>query len=255
MTHVIALANQKGGVGKTTTAINLGAALSRAGLRVLIVDVDPQANATSHLGFDKHSVDASVYSVLLNQQPAREVIIATDRPNLDMLPSTPDLAGAEVELVGMLARETVLRRGLEPIQSDYDIVFVDAPPSLGLLTINALTAATDVIIPVQAEYLALEGLSQLMGTIKRVRDQLNQRLELLGLLLTLVDKRTNLAAEVEADLRNYFPQLVFKMVIPRSIRLSEAPSYGETIFEYDEGSTGAEAYELVARELRARIDV
>lgn len=255
MTHVIALANQKGGVGKTTTAINLGAALSRAGLRVLIVDIDPQANATSHLGFDKHSIETSVYNVLVNQQPASDVITATERSNLELLPSTPDLAGAEVEMVGMLARETVLRRGLEPVQSNYDVVFVDAPPSLGLLTINALTAATDVIIPVQAEYLALEGLSQLMGTIERVRDQLNQRLELLGLLLTLVDRRTNLAAEVEADLRNHFPQLVFKMVIPRSIRLSEAPSYGETIFEYDERSTGAEAYELVARELRNRIDV
>lgn len=255
MTHIIALANQKGGVGKTTTAINLGAALSRAGLRVLIVDIDPQANATSHLGFDKHSIDASVYYVLVNQQPASEVIVGTDRPNLALLPSTPDLAGAEVEMVGMLARETVLRRGIEPIQSNYDVIFVDAPPSLGLLTINALTAATDVIIPVQAEYLALEGLSQLMSTIGRVRDQLNQSLDLLGLLLTLVDRRTNLAAEVEADLRSHFPQLVFKMVIPRSIRLSEAPSYGETIFEYDERSTGAEAYELVARELRERIDV
>lgn len=255
MGHTIVLANQKGGVGKTTTAVNLGAALARSGLQTLIVDLDPQANATSHLGYDKRTIDLSVYNLLLGDCSAEDAIITTSRPLLDLLPATPDLAGAEVEMVSMLARESALRRRLESVRSSYEVIFVDPPPSLGLLTINALTAATGAIIPVQAEYLALEGLSQLIGTIERVQEQLNPQLAVIGLLMTLVDRRTNLAAEVEADLREHFPQLVFETVIPRSIRLGEAPSYGETIFEYDPGSTGADAYKLVANELRQRLEV
>ena len=255
MAHIIALANQKGGVGKTTTAVNLGAALARDGLDVLIVDLDPQANATSHLGYDKRAVEPNVYDLLVDERSPEEVRITTSRPGLDLLPATPDLAGAEVELVGMAARERILRRRMEALNAPYDVIFVDPPPSLGLLTINALAAATGVIIPVQAEYFALEGLSQLLSTIERVRAQLNPELEIVGFLLTLVDRRTNLAAEVEADLRGHFPQQVFKMIIPRSIRLGEAPSYGETIYEYDAGSAGAEAYAIVARELRQRLNL
>ncbi|MDQ7029407.1 MAG: AAA family ATPase [Ardenticatenia bacterium] len=252
--HVIALANQKGGVGKTTTAVNLGAALAMAGHRVLLVDVDPQANATSHVGCDPKAVAASIYDVLIGRRPAVECVVKTTWSGLDLIPSTPDLAGAEVEMVSLLAREHVLRRHLENLRSEYEYVLLDPPPSLGLLTVNALTAADNVLIPVQAEYLALEGLSRLLQTVDLVREHLNPALELLGVLVTMYDVRTRLAAEVAAEVRRHFGALVFETIIPRSVRLGEAPSFGETIFEYDPRSAGAQAYARLAEEVVRRLE-
>ncbi len=251
--HVVALANQKGGVGKTTTAVNLGAALALYGHRVLLIDVDPQANATSHLGCDPNAVEVSVYDVLMGQHPVEESVVSTAWPGLDLAPSVPDLAGAEVEMVGLLARESLLRRRVEAIRERYEYILIDPPPSLGLLTVNALTAADSVLIPVQAEYLALEGLSRLMRTIELVRDQLNPTLRLLGVLITMYDARTRLSQEVAEEVRRHFGSLVFETVIPRSVRLSEAPSFGETIFEYDPRSSGAHAYARLASEFGERV--
>jgi chromosome partitioning protein len=253
MTRIYALANQKGGVGKTTTAVNLGAYLSAAGKRVLLVDVDPQANATSCLGVDRQSLMHSTYDVLLNGTSPDQAILATKQVHLSLLPSTTALAGAEVELVAVMAREHRLARALEPVVPRYDFVLLDCPPSLGLLTINALVAAQDgVLIPVQCEYLALEGLGQLLKTIYRVRDNLNPRLAIAGVVLTMFDVRTNLAKQVVDEVRRYFPAYVFKTIIPRTIRLSEAPSYGETILSYAPESVGAVAYHALAQELMER---
>ena len=253
MAHIYALANQKGGVGKTTTAVNLGAYLAAAGEQVLLVDVDPQANATSSLGIDRHALSCSIYDVLLNGLAAEQASVVTKQIRLDLLPSTSALAGAEVELVGLMAREYRLRRALELTAAHYDYVFIDCPPSLGLLTVNALTAATDgVIIPVQCEYLALEGLSQLLKTIYLVRDNLNPVLTVAGVVLTMFDARTNLARQVVDEVRNHFPGHVFETIVPRTVRLSEAPSYGETIRSYAPESLGAEAYRTLAEELMAR---
>lgn len=251
--RIIALANQKGGVGKTTTAVNLGAALAAGGARVLLVDLDPQGNATSHLGYDKRTLKRSVYDLLVNQVELDQVTLITRRPRLDLVPAAPALAGAEIEMVGMLAREHLLGRALDGARAQYDYILIDPPPSLGLLTVNALTAADLVLIPVQTEYMALEGLSQLVNTIELVRDRLNPRLRIGGLLLTMYDVRTNLAAEVADEVRRHFPGLVFNTVIPRNIRLSEAPSYGETIYEYDPRSAGAVAYARMAEEFKRRL--
>ena len=248
MARVYALANQKGGVGKTTTAVSLGASLASRGRRVLLVDVDPQANATTSLGLDGSLADASIYDVLIGELPVAAAIAASGRPNLDVLPSAPALAGAEVELVSLLAREHRLRRAIEPLLPAYDYVIIDCPPSLGLLTINALVAAAAVIVPVQCEYLALEGLGQLTEVIALVRRHLNPSLQLRGVVLTMFDARTNLSREVEAEVRRHFPA-TFAAVIPRSIRLSEAPSHGKTILEYDAASRGARAYLALADEL------
>ncbi len=250
MTKIYALANQKGGVGKTTTAVNLGAYLAKAGQRVLIVDGDPQANATSSLGLDKTQVQVSVYDALVRETPLSKAILRSPELGLYLAPSSPALAGAEVELVGVLAREYRLRQALEPVAPRYDYVLIDCPPSLGLLTVNALTAADDgVIIPVQCEYLALEGLSQLYHTIELVRTRLNPNLQVRGLLMTMYDGRTNLAQQVVQEVRRHFGSRVFNSVIPRSVRLSEAPSYGQPICTYAPRSTGAIAYAALAQEL------
>jgi len=249
MPHTYALANQKGGVGKTTTAINLGAYLAEQGQRVLIVDVDPQANATSSLGLDKHALSASIYQALLDETPLTRIILRNPRLKLDLVPSAPVLAGAEVELVNELGREHRLAQQLAPVVQRYDYILIDCPPSLGLLTVNALTAADGVIIPVQCEYLALEGLTQLQQTIELVRARLNPRLTIRGVLLTMYDGRTTLARQVVAEVRRYFGPRVFRTLIPRNVRLSEAPSHGEPISTYAPRSAGARAYAMLALEL------
>jgi chromosome partitioning protein len=243
MTRVYALANQKGGVGKTTTAVNLGACLAELGQRVLIIDADPQANATSSLGLDKKRVQDTIYRALLEETPLLGSILRSPRFKLALVPANPDLAGAEVELVDVFGREFRLRRALQPIDGRYDYILIDCPPSLGLLTINALAAAKDgVIIPVQCEYLALEGLSQLTQTLDLVRAHLNPDLRIRGLLMTMYDGRTNLAQQVVDEVRRHFGELVFQTIVPRTVRLSEAPSYGEPILYYAPKSTGALAY-------------
>lgn len=253
MTHIIVFANQKGGVGKTTSVVNVGAALAARGMRVLVVDIDPQGNSTSHLGIDKTTLTASLYDVLVRDLPISQAIHPTGRPNLEIVPALPALAGAEVELINVIARETLLRRALQTVHNRYDYILIDPPPSLGLLTVNALTAARYVVIPVQAEYLALEGLSQLLHTITLVRDNLNPTLDILGVLLTLFDARTRLASDVAQELVEHFGRRVFRTIIPRNVRLGEAPSFGETIFEYAPDSAGARAYTALAEELQARL--
>jgi len=246
LTTVIALANQKGGVGKTTTAINLGACLARLGKRVLIFDFDPQANSSAGLGM--RTEGASTYDVVVGDVPVRDIVAATTTEGLDLAPASPSLAGAEVELVPMMAREFRLKRAIDGTRGTYDYVLIDCPPSLGLLTVNALTAADEVIVPVQCEYLALEGLSQLTSTLELVRRNLNSSLKLRGLLLTMFDGRTNLSQQVADEVQAHFPQ-TFKTIIPRSVRLSEAPSHGLPITKYDPSSRAARAYEDLAAEL------
>jgi len=253
MTRIYAFANQKGGVGKTTTTVNLGAYLAAAGYHVLLVDTDPQANATSSLGVEPTSVQASIYDVLIRHRPLAEVIVQTVHPGLYLVPSSSALAGAEVEMVAVLAREYLLRRALESVCGAYDHVLIDCPPSLGLLTVNALTSASDgVIVPIQCEYLALEGLGRLWQTIQLVREHLNPQLFISGMVLTMFDPRTNLASQVVEEVRTHFPEQAFNTVIPRSVRLSEAPSYGQTILSYAPQSTGALAYKALAQEVLAR---
>ncbi len=250
MAKIYTLVNQKGGVGKTTTAINLGAYLAYYGQRVLLVDLDPQANATSSLGVDKHRIRGGTYEVLLGASPAAPLILHNPRLKLSLLPSAPALAGAEVELVNELGRETRLRRALEPIAERYDYVLIDCPPSLGLLTINGLVAARDgVLIPVQCEYLALEGLGLLTQTLEKVRSALFPELAVRGVVLTMFDGRTNLANDVVAEVQKHFPDRVFRTVVPRSVRLAEAPSYGVPVSAYAPQSRGAKAYAALAREL------
>ena len=248
MSESIALCNQKGGVGKTTTAINLSSYLALEGKRVLLIDLDPQSNATSGLGQDKKQISESVYHVLLGEAPLEKVIRPMEIPNLFLAPSTPDLTGAEVELVAALGREYRLRKALESVQTSYDFILIDCPPSLGLLTINALAAAQSVFIPVQCEFFALEGLSQLLDTIQLVRSQLNPSLSTRGVLLTMADFRTNLTEQVIAEVRSYFKEKVYQTVIPRSIRLSEAPGFGKPIALYDSHCLGALKYQELSRE-------
>ena len=250
MTRIYTLVNQKGGVGKTTTTINLGAYLAQLGQRVLVVDLDPQANATSCLGVDKANVQSGTYEALLGDTKIAASILLNERLKLSLLPSSSSLAGAEVELVDELARESRLRKAILQIKDRYDYVLIDCPPSLGLLTVNGLMAAMDgVIVPVQCEYLALEGLGQLTQTIERVRSLLFPELVVRGVVLTMFDSRTNLANDVVAEVNNHFPDQVFKSVIPRNIRLAEAPSYGLPISAYAPASVGAQAYEALAKEL------
>lgn len=251
MTKTVAVVNQKGGVAKTTTVVNLSSYLAKAGKKILLVDMDPQGNATSGIGVDRRKVQYCVYDVLINEAPAESVIITSAFDNLDILPATIQLAGAEIELVSAISRESKLKKALKPLQGKYDYIILDCPPSLGLLTINALTAADSLIIPLQCEYYALEGVSQLMSTLELVKKHLNPQLKLDGVLLTMYDSRTNLSSQVAEEVRQYFGDKVFKAVIPRSVRLSEAPSHGLPIYYYDPKSKGAEFYQLLAEEFLA----
>lgn len=246
---VMAIANQKGGVGKSTTAINLGAYLAIEGKRVLVVDLDPQSNATSGLGIGPYTDGQQIYDVLVNEVPIKEIIIPTSTKGLDIAPSSLRLAGAEVELVSMLSRESRLRKSLEQVRGEYDIILIDCPPSLGLLTVNALAAADEVIIPIQCEYYALEGLVLLLRTIEKIKVYLNSELRIGGILLTMHDARTNISRQVMEEVRRQYPRETFQTVIPRNVRLSEAPSYGKPIAEYDPHSRGAEAYHELAKEV------
>ncbi|BAD42314.1 ParA family protein [Symbiobacterium thermophilum] len=254
MSRVIAIANQKGGVGKTTTAVNLSACLADLGKRVLLIDVDPQGNATSGLGLDRRRLKASVYDVLLDELPLQEAVVNTRVRGLQVVPATIDLAGAEIELVPRIARESRLKQALDPVRDQYDFVLMDCPPSLGLLTINALTAADSILIPIQCEYYALEGLTQLMDTFRLVREALNPNLEVEGVVLTMFDGRTNLSIQVVEEVKRFFKGQVYRSIITRNVRLSEAPSHGLPITLYDPRSKGAEAYMELAREVIERVE-
>lgn len=244
-----AVVNQKGGVGKTTTTVNLAAYLATFGKKVLLVDIDPQSNASVGLGIDRNQISLCLYNVIIENIPANEVIVKSSIANLDILPSTPRLAGAEVELVSVENRETRLKEALAPIKENYDLIVIDCPPSLSLLTVNALAASNEVIIPIQCEYYALEGISQLTHTLELVRESINPSLKIRGIVLTMFDSRTILSSQVAEEARKYFGSKVFKTVIPRNVRLAEAPSFGQPIIFYDPGSKGAEAYENLCREV------
>ncbi len=248
MGKIIAIANQKGGVGKTTTSINLSTVLAKKNKKTLLIDTDPQGNATSGVGIEKN-IEVSVYDVLIEETSIKEAIIKTEIKNLDLCPSNINLAGAEVELVSMMSREKRLKEKLDEVKDDYDYIIIDCPPSLGLITLNAFTASNSILIPVQCEYYALEGLGQLINTINLVKKHLNKNLEIEGALLTMFDSRTNLAKQVVDEVKKYFSDKVYKTVIPRNVKLSEAPSYGMPITIYDSRSKGAKCYEKLGKEL------
>lgn len=248
MGKIIAVFNQKGGVGKTTTNVNLSACLASLGKKILVIDIDPQGNTTSGFGIDKDSIELSIYDVLINEARVKEAIISTSTDNLYIVPSNTELAGAEIELTENKNRELTLKNAIESIKDDYDFIFIDCPPSLGLLTINALVASDSVVIPIQCEYYALEGVSQLMNTIKLVKSSLNPDLEIEGVVLSMFDGRTNLSIQVVDEVKKYFRGKVYTSIIPRNVRLAEAPSHGLSIIEYDPKSKGAEAYMELANE-------
>ncbi|BAU26279.1 chromosome partitioning protein [Aneurinibacillus soli] len=249
MGKIIAVTNQKGGVGKTTTSVNLSACIAQEGRKVLLVDIDAQGNATSGIGVEKAHVSYCVYDVLINDINTMDAVLPTEIPNLFVLPATIQLAGAEIELVPVYAREKRLKKALDLVRDKYDYIIIDCPPSLGILTINALTAADSVLIPIQCEYYALEGLSQLLNTIRLVQKQLNRNLYIEGVLLTMLDARTNLGIQVIDEVKKYFQEKVYGTIIPRNVRLSEAPSHGQAIITYDRRSKGAEVYSDLAREV------
>ena len=251
MGRILAVVNQKGGVGKTTTAVNLTAALHDLGLKVLLCDFDPQANATSGLGLDKRKIKYSVYDTIINEVPVDKAVVSTKYG--DVLPSSADLAGASVELINETGREQKLRQVLEPLKEQYDLILIDCPPSLEMLTLNGLCAADGILVPVQCEYYALEGLSDLMGTLRTVKRKLNPRLEIFGVALTMFDGRTNFSTQVAQEVRRHFPGKVFSAVVPRNIRLAEAPSHGIPVTAYDKHSRGAKAYKAMAEEIKEKL--
>ncbi|EDP67628.1 ATPase, ParA family protein [Carnobacterium sp. AT7] len=251
MARIISVANQKGGVGKTTTTVNLGACLAYFGKKILLVDIDAQGNATSGLGVRKSDVEKDIYDILVNETLVTEVVLPSSRENLWVVPATIQLAGAEIELTSQMARESRLKQALEKVRDDYDYILIDCPPSLGHLTINAFTASDSILIPVQCEYYALEGLSQLLNTVRLVQKHFNPELKIEGVLLTMLDARTNLGYEVVDEVKKYFRERVYKTIIPRNIRLSEAPSHGLSIIDYDARSRGAEVYLELAKEVLA----
>lgn len=249
MSKIIAIANQKGGVGKTTTSVNLGAGMATLGKRVLLVDIDPQGNTTSGVGVNKADVANCIYDILINEADPHETILETQIEGLHIIPATIQLAGAEIELVSTISRELKLKKALNAVKANYDYIIIDCPPSLGILTINSLTAADSVIIPIQCEYYALEGLSQLLNTVRLVQKNLNPHLKIEGVLLTMLDARTNLGIQVIEEVKKYFQEKVYKTIIPRNVRLSEAPSHGQSIITYDSRSKGAEVYLELAKEV------
>jgi chromosome partitioning protein len=253
MARIIAIANQKGGVAKTTTAVNLSAGIVEKGKKVLLVDLDPQGNATSGCGVEKHRLSRCIYDVIINGESIKNVMAETALRNLKIAPARIELAGAEIELVSEMYREGKLAAALEEVKEEFDFIFIDCPPSLGLLTLNALCAATDVLIPIQCEYYALEGLSLLMGTLDKVKRSINRDLQILGVLLTMFDARTNLSIQVVDEVKNYFRDKVFQTIIPRNVRLSEAPSHGQPIILYDTKSRGAGVYRDLAEEVLERV--